>query len=107
MKSTEGLMSVLNASIRGNDQATACAAVQLLAKSDQSPRAVFDVLLRYAISEDGALHAEKYYRTVSQEFATTRPSFRWRHVEALARVTASEFGKPAPGVAEAKEMLNV
>lgn len=106
-QSAEGLMSVLNTSIRGNDQATACAAVQLLAKTDHSPRAIFDVLLRYAISEDGALHAEKYYRTVSQEFATTRPAFRWRHIEALARVTASEYGKPAPGVAEAKEMLNV
>ena len=28
--------------------------------------AVFDLLLRYAISEDGALHAEKYYRTVTR-----------------------------------------
>jgi len=30
---------------------------------------VFDLLLRYASSEDGALHAEKYYRTVTEEFA--------------------------------------
>ena len=34
---------------------------------------------RYAISEDGALHAEKYYRTVTEEFAAARPAFRWRH----------------------------
>jgi len=60
------------------------------------------MLLRYAISEDGALHAEKYYRTVCEEFATTRAAFRWRQLVALARVTASEYGFPAPGYAEAR-----
>ena len=71
------------------------------------PRAVFDMLLRFAVSEDGALHAEKYYRTVTEEFASTRPAYRWRHLAALARVTASEYGRPAPGVAEARELLRV
>jgi hypothetical protein len=59
------------------------------------------------VSEDGALHAEKYYRTVSEEFATTRPAFRWRQLVALARVTASEFGYPAPGFKEACDLLGV
>ena len=26
-------------------------------------------MLKYAVSEDGSLHAEKYYRTVQEEFA--------------------------------------
>jgi hypothetical protein len=65
------------------------------------------MLLRYAISEDGALHAEKYYRTVTEEFAATRPAFRWRHLAGLARVTASEFGYPAPGMDEARRLLKV
>ena len=30
---------------------------------------MFDLLLKYAVSEDGALHAEKYYRTATEEFA--------------------------------------
>ena len=64
-------------------------------------------LLRYAISEDGALHAEKFYRTSSEEFASTREAFRWRHVVALTRVTASEFGRPAPGMDEARVLLKV
>ena len=72
-----------------------------------APRPVFDLLLRYAVSEDGALHAEKFYRTVSEEFAATRPAFRWRHVVALARVTASEYGRPAAGMAEARALLKV
>jgi hypothetical protein len=63
--------------------------------------------LSYAVTEDGALHAEKYYRTVAEEFATTRPAFRWRQLVALARVTASEYGRPAPGVAEAREQLGL
>ena len=47
------------------------------------------------------------YRTVAEEFATTRPAFRWRQLAALARVTASEHGYPAPGVAEARRLLNI
>ena len=63
------------------------------------------VLLDYAISEDGALHAEKFYWTAEEEFAATRPAFRWRHLIALARVSASQFGHPAPGLEEAKRLL--
>ena len=72
---------------------------------DSAP--VFQMLLQFATSEDGALHAEKYYRTVSEEFAMTRPAFRWRQLVALARVTASEYGFPAPGYAQACELLKV
>ena len=70
-------------------------------------RPVFDLLLKYAISEDGALHAEKYYRTVVEEYAQTRAAFRWQQLVGLARVTASEFGFPAPGHKEACELLRL
>ena len=52
--------------------------------------------------EPGALHAEKFYRTSSEEFTLLRPAFRWRQIIALARVTASEFG-----YADARRLLNV
>ena len=71
------------------------------------PAPVFALMLKYAVSEDGALHAEKYYNTVREEFSTTRPAFRWRQLVALARVTASECGRPAPGIARARELLGV
>jgi hypothetical protein len=74
---------------------------------DRPARPVFELLMRFAISEDGALHAEKYYRTVSEEFASTRKAFRWRQLSALARVTASEYGHPAPGYAEACNLLRL
>ena len=85
----------------------ATALVQRYGELGLPERPVFDLLLRYGISEDGALHAEKYYRTVTEEFAVGRPAFRWRHLVGLARVTASEYGFPAPGYKQACELLKV
>ena len=109
VKSTEpeALLRETEEAIRANLQAKASAIVHRYGELGHSPRPIFDLLLKYAVSEDGALHAEKYYRTVSEEFNATRPAFRWRHVVALARVTASECGRPAPGMAEARELLRV
>jgi hypothetical protein len=109
VKSTDAsaLLGDLHEAIRGNLQARATGITQRYATLGHDPRALFDVLLGYAISEDGALHAEKYYRTVSEEFSAARPAFRWRHLLGLARVTASEYGRPAPGMAQAKELLKV
>ncbi len=101
------LLGQLEEAIRGNDQARACAIADRYGSLSLSVRPLFDVLLKYAVSEDGALHAEKYYRTVAEEFAATRPAFRWRQMIALARVTASEHGFPAPGYAEACELMGV
>ena len=84
-----------------------CRLVQRYGELNLPPQPVFDLLLHFATSEDGALHAEKYYRTVTEEFVATRPAFRWRQLVALARVTASECGRPAPGYAESRELLKV
>jgi hypothetical protein len=109
VKSTEAdaLLREAEEAIRQNLQSRAAAIVYRYGELGHAPRPVFDLMLRYAVSEDGALHAEKYYRTVSEEFSATRPAFRWRQLTALARVTASECGKPAAGVAEARELLKV
>ncbi len=101
------LLREADTAIRGNLQAQASAVIHRYGELGYPARPVFDLLLRYATSEDGALHAEKYYRTVSQEFAATRPAFRWRQLTALARVTASEYGRPAAGYAEACRLLKV
>jgi hypothetical protein len=103
----EKLLAELESSIRDNLQGQACNLVSHYGQLNHDPAPLFDLLLKYAISEDGALHAEKYYRTTSEEFARTRPAYRWRHAIALARVTASEFGRPAPGYAEACELLKL
>jgi hypothetical protein len=107
VKGTEAkaLLDQAEDAIRHKDQPLAAAAVAAYGEKGYPARAVFDLLLRYAVSEDGALHAEKYYRTVSEEFAITRPAFRWRQLVALARVTASAFGFSAPGHADACKLL--
>jgi hypothetical protein len=103
----EALLREADEAIRGNLQGKASAVIHRYGELGHSPRPAFDLLLRYAISEDGALHAEKFYRTASEEFAAARAPFRWRYVVALARVTASEFGRPAAGMSEARALLKV
>lgn len=103
----KALLREAEAAIREKDQFRACAAVWRYGELGHAPRAVFDLLIRYATSEEGALHAEKYYRTVTEEFARTRPAFRWRHLAGLARVTASEYGTTAPGYEEACGLLKL
>jgi hypothetical protein len=109
IKTTDGsgLLREADEAIRQNLQAHAAAIVHRYGELGHAPRPVFDLLLRYAVSEDGALHAEKYYRTVVEEFGATRASLRWRQLVGLARVTASEYGRPAPGLAAAREILKV
>ncbi|WP_298868459.1 hypothetical protein [uncultured Gimesia sp.] len=101
------LIQEADAAIRNKDQFRAAAIIHQYGKLGQSARPVFDLLIKYATSEDGALHAEKYYCTVKEEFNTTREAFRWRQLVALARVTASEYGKPSPGYAEACGLLKI
>ncbi len=101
------LLADLDSNIRQNLQAHAAAVVAHCGTLGLPPEPVFDLLRKYAVSEDGALHAEKYFQTTWDEFHRTRPAYCWRHLTALARVTASEFGRPAPGQAEARELLGV
>jgi hypothetical protein len=107
MTDAEILLRETDEAIRGNLQVRASALVHRYGELGFAPRPMFDIMLRYAISEDGSLHAEKFFRTASDEFASTRPAYRWRHLIALARVTASEYGRPAAGVAEARSVLRL
>jgi hypothetical protein len=107
VKDADPLLHEAEAAIRAGDQAGATALIHRYGELGYPERPAFDLLLRYACSEDGDLHAEKYYRTVCEEFATIRPTFRWRQLAALARVTASEYGHPSPGFLQASQLLKV
>src|SRR5207302_698825 len=106
-KDAEGLLKEAEGAIRDKDQFRAAAVVHRYGELGHDSRPIFDLLLRYAVSEEGALHAEKYYQTVSEEFTFLRPAFRWRELTALARVTTSEYGYPARGYTEACQLLDV
>ncbi|MEZ6040723.1 MAG: hypothetical protein R3C20_09460 [Planctomycetaceae bacterium] len=101
------LLIQLEESIRQNQQAHATAIAYQYGQKGLPVDRIFSTLLKFAVSEDGALHAEKYFQTVQDEFASTRAAYRWQHVAALARVTASEYGHPAPGQDEARQLLGV
>lgn len=101
------VLAMIDRAVRNKDQALAGAAVKRYHDLGGHSKPVFDLMLGFATSEDGALHAEKFYRTVTEEFATTRKSLRWRQLVGLARVSASEYGRKSPGYHEACELLNV
>jgi hypothetical protein len=101
----DAVLPALHEAIRGNDQTRSCALVNRYLELGLPDRAVWSVMLNYACSDDGALHAEKFYRTNTEEFTAARPAFRRRYLLALARVTASAYGYPAPGHAEARRLL--
>ena len=107
MTDPQELLRELDGVIREKDQERACAVVQRYCDLGHPHRGVLDLLLQYAISEDGALHAEKYYRTTTDELARARPQHQSRQLVALARVTASEYGTPAPGYDEACGLLDL
>jgi hypothetical protein len=102
-----GLLREAEGAIKEKDQGRAAAAVHRYLELGQPDKDVFALLLRFAISEDGALHNEKFYRTASEEHTRSRPAHRGRFLVALARVMASAYGRPAPGLDEAKRLLKV
>jgi hypothetical protein len=104
---TNRLLPALDDAIRNRDQTRAAAIADRYLQNNLPTRSVWDLLLRYAISEDGALHAEKFYRTCTEEYAVTRPAFRNRQLVALARVTASAYGYAAPGYSGACRLLRL
>ena len=52
------LLAEAEDAIRHNDQGRAAAAVQIYGEQGFAPRPVFDLMLKYTISEDGRLHGE-------------------------------------------------
>lgn len=103
---SDTLVKELGGAIRDKDQARAAAlTARIGTEKAASAKEVFALLRDFAVSEDGALHAEKYYATASDEFARARDTFKWRQLVALARVTASAYGYAAPAHKEACELL--
>jgi hypothetical protein len=103
----QALLAELDGAIREKQQERVCAVTHKYLDLGHSERPVLDLLLQYATSEDGALHAEKYFWTVNDEYGLMRPAWRNRQIVALARVTASQYGYPAPGYADACGLLGV
>ena len=92
VQDAKGLLAATEDAIRHNDQGQATAAIAIYGDRGYAVEPVFDLMLKYAVSEDGRLHGEKYFHTVREEYRTIRPAFRWRQIISLARVTTSAYG---------------
>lgn len=101
----EQLLKELDGAIREKDQERTCAVAGRYLQVGSNTSPLFNLLLQYACSEDGALHAEKYFWTVNEEFHTLPARFRNQQLIGLARVTASAYGYAAPGIDVARELL--
>ena len=101
------LLGQAEEAIRGKDQARACAVVHRYGELKLPERPVFDLLLKYAVSEDGALHAEKYYRTVSEEFASNSAGLSLAANGRAGPRHRQRIRLPGPGFQEACELLGV
>jgi len=101
------LLAQLDEAVRGNNQGRAMAVAQRYVDKGHAPKPVFDLMLRVAVSEDGKLHSEKYFHTVTEEFAAARPAHKGRYLVGLSRYIASSWGQPAAGFAEACDLLKV
>jgi hypothetical protein len=99
------LLAEIEARIRARDQKGACSAARRYCELGHSDDELIMRLLQFAVSEDGALHAEKYFSTVHDEHQGTSTSMRRMHLVALTRVMASQQGFPAPGVEETRKLL--
>jgi hypothetical protein len=100
------LRAEIDARIRARDQKHACRATRRYCELGHSSPELFALLLGFAVSEDGALHAEKYFRTATEEHAAARDEFKPLYLVALTRVMASQQGFPAPGVEETRKLLS-
>jgi hypothetical protein len=102
----DSLLKELDGAIREKDQARAAALAARIGEAQPGKaKEAFALLRGYAISEDGALHAEKYYATATDEFNAAPDAFKWRQLVSLARVTASAYGFAAPAHKQACEVL--
>lgn len=99
------LLGVLDGRIRERDLLGASAAMYRYCEKGGAAEPALATCMHHAVENDGALHAEKYFKTVLEEMPRIRKAFRTRRLVALARVTASLAGEPAPGLAEAKRLL--
>ena len=100
------LLKELDGAIREKDQSRSAALThRIVAETPERTKDLIALFRGYATSEDGALHAEKFFFTATDEFAAARPVHRSGQLVGLARVTASEYGYPAPGYKEACALM--
>ncbi len=83
------LLARIEGSLREGDAAAAGAHARRYTDLGHAPQALLDLAFAAMLEQDGALHAEKYLRTVQEEHALARPRHGGAQLVALIRVAAS------------------
>lgn len=99
------LLAQVEGAVRERDATSAGALARRYAELGHASEPLLALLLEAMVEQDGALHAEKYFDTAREEHAAAREAHRGLHLVALARVAASGYGFPAPGLDEARQLL--
>jgi hypothetical protein len=83
------------ASWRSTDEVKHAAALaQQYADLEYAPEALIEVLARIACRDNFTeMHAFKHHQATYEEFYTTRPSLRWRHLVAAVQASAISHGR--------------
>src|SRR5499433_2498254 len=83
------------ASWRSTDEVKHAAALaQQYAANEYAPEALIDVLAKIACRDNFTeMHAFKHHQATYEEFYTTRPSLRWRHLVAAVQASAISHGR--------------
>lgn len=103
---TDRLLEEIESSVAEGDQVRATALTERYGATVGEEQPLLRALAQHLINQDGALHHEKFFDTAVEEFGRTRKAYRWQWLTGLARVAASGQGFSAPGVAEARRMLD-
>lgn len=101
----ELMLQTLAAAIVEENQSTAAAMASAYASAGHDLLPFLAICRDNSVRAEGALHAEKYYRTQAEVIASDHQSFVPLHAAALARVCASQAGQEASGREQALKLL--
>ena len=101
----QALLGMLRECLAVQDQAGAARAASCYAQEGHALAPLLALLHESSLASDGALHAEKYYRTQVEVIEGDRLAFRPLHAAALARVCASQSFLLAAGYEERRELF--
>jgi hypothetical protein len=104
-RTEQASLGMLAECLRSQDQAGAARAASLYAELGAALEPILALLHDSSLASDGALHAEKYYRTQAEALEGDRPAFRPLHLAALARVCASQSFASGAGRGQALALL--
>ena len=102
------LLDAIKESITANDVEGGVARTEKYEELDYDPQALLTMLADIACQDNMTeMHALKHHQATFEEFHTTRPPFRFRHLVAAVKVAAISYGKAQDVYQKAKPLLNI